>query len=85
MKNSLRPHTISYSVLLASCSVLLLSCKDAPVNDTSAAQPKLGIKSVKIIEAAALEFRDLNKNGALDSYVSWPSSNKNNNRFMNLL
>lgn len=34
-------------------------------------QPVLGSRSVKIIEAAGLKFKDLNKNGKLDGYEDW--------------
>lgn len=34
-------------------------------------QPPLGTRSVKILEADGLQFKDLNKNGQLDKYEDW--------------
>ena len=35
------------------------------------AQPHLGFRSVKILDAGGLRFKDLNKNGSLDVYEDW--------------
>ena len=35
------------------------------------AQPHLGFRSVKILDAGDLRFKDLNKNGSLDAYEDW--------------
>ena len=34
-------------------------------------QPKLGYKSVKLINIGTLQFKDLNRNGKLDPYEDW--------------
>jgi beta-glucosidase len=39
-------------------------------------QPVLGYRSVKLIEADGLQFKDLNRNGKLDKYEDWRLSNK---------
>jgi len=46
------------------CAVLLFSCGRAQ-------QPELGVRSVSVIEKNGLQFKDLNKNGALDPYEDW--------------
>lgn len=35
------------------------------------AQPMLGVRTVKVLEADGLRFKDLNKNGRLDVYEDW--------------
>ena len=39
------------------------------------AQPELGTRSVKLINIGNYQFKDLNKNGALDPYEDWRLSN----------
>tara|TARA_R110002020_G_scaffold83108_3_gene205932 strand:+ start:54754 stop:56808 length:2055 start_codon:yes stop_codon:yes gene_type:complete len=71
MKN--RPKQIDISDLAFFVAFLLLfqSCKETLQIDSVTKQPKLGTKSVKILEVAGLEFRDLNKNDTLDPYEDW--------------
>lgn len=40
-------------------------------NSLKLEQPELGTRSVKLIEAKGLKFKDLNKNGKLDPYEDW--------------
>ncbi|MEJ5962399.1 hypothetical protein [Pedobacter immunditicola] len=49
--------------------VALISCNMEKKPENS--QPDLGSRSVKIIEAEGLKFKDLNKNGNLDRYEDW--------------
>jgi beta-glucosidase len=45
-------------------AVVLFSC----TQNARKTQPELGTRSVEIIKAGNLQFKDLNKNGKLDKY-----------------
>lgn len=55
--------------------MLLLSLAQAQ-NKTTKKQPVLGHRSVQLITADGLQFKDLNKNGKLDKYEDWRLPNE---------
>jgi beta-glucosidase len=66
----------SKGLLLASAGLVL--CASLGASQTVQAprpvgikQPLLGSRSAKILEVGGLQFKDLNKNGRLDSYEDW--------------
>jgi beta-glucosidase len=50
---------------------ILAPAQQAPSAARTPAQPRLGTRSVPVLEQGALRFRDLNRNGALDPYEDW--------------
>lgn len=51
--------------------VLVILSTAVSVNAQKLAQPQLGYRSVKTITNKGLSFKDLNKNGKLDTYEDW--------------
>lgn len=66
----MKTRTVSAAALLAAlllaALLLLSSCGGEDI-----VQPQLGARSVKLLSADGLEFKDLNKNGTLDPYEDW--------------
>ncbi|CAD5266018.1 MULTISPECIES: glycoside hydrolase family 3 N-terminal domain-containing protein [unclassified Imperialibacter] len=56
----------TYAALLL-VAFLVAACTEKP----SYTQPELGTRSAPLIEADGYQFKDLNKNGALDKYEDW--------------
>ena len=53
---------------------MLLACSGARCNtatNTPSRQPHLGTRTIPLIHAAGLQFRDLNRNGRLEPYEDW--------------
>lgn len=53
---------------IASIFIILLSCGETKSKEEKPVQPELGHRSAKLIEADGYQFKDLNKNGKLDTY-----------------
>ncbi|MFY0653774.1 MAG: glycoside hydrolase family 3 C-terminal domain-containing protein [Cyclobacteriaceae bacterium] len=72
MKTEHKRNILSYCYLLFSATILL-SC--GGINKTSSGenpkQPALGYRTVQILEIDGLNFKDLNRNGELDTYEDW--------------
>ena len=57
----------TYLILLLWILMLLPACNEK----TKYVQPELGSRTVELLEVDGFQFRDLNKNGVLDSYEDW--------------
>ena len=53
------------------CLLLMFICMASFAQTKISSQPKLGIRSVQILNVDNLQFKDLNKNGKLDPYEDW--------------
>ena len=58
-------------VLLLAALLAVLSVMPAALAEETYTQPVLGVDMVEIIEQDGYQFKDLNKNGALDPYEDW--------------
>ncbi|MGF1735921.1 glycoside hydrolase family 3 N-terminal domain-containing protein [Photobacterium satsumensis] len=66
MQTPLAPITIA-----ATCLILLSGCNNNSSSNTSPSQAELSTKSLNIIIADKLKFKDHNNNGILDPYEDW--------------
>ena len=56
---------------ITSASLILFLFLSACTQKSDFTQPKLGTKSVNLLEKDGFQFKDLNKNGELDKYEDW--------------
>ncbi len=64
----LKPRLTMLFTALLTAGVMSVMVED---REATIGQPVLGARSVRILEADGLEFKDLNKNGRLDPYEDW--------------
>lgn len=69
-------NVMPYKLLLSILPVILLLSLAQAQNKTTKKQPVLGHRSVQLITADGLQFKDLNKNGKLDKYEDWRLPNE---------
>lgn len=67
MKNTLLKRMVSYAAALA----VTMGAFSAAGAEAELVQPELGVDSVQLIDQDGYQFKDLNKNGALDPYEDW--------------
>lgn len=80
MRSKSRSH-LHVPGLLVAC-FLICSCGQGPDSSRSLTQPQLGARTVEILEADGLKFKDLNRNGLLDVYEDWRVDDEERSRYL---
>jgi len=72
--------TAIVAVFLITAQILLMALNNPVMSQNKTKQPRLGVRTVKLITVDGLMFKDLNKNGKLDKYEDWRLSNEERSR-----